>query len=242
MIRLENVGMRYGRGPEVLRDVTFELAPGSFQFVTGSSGAGKTSLMRLLFLGHRPSRGKVMAFGEDVSVMKRSRLARLRRKIGVVFQDFRLIDRLTARENVALPLKIAGAAQRDIDGPVGEMLDWVGLGRRLDTRPPELSGGEKQRVAIARAVIARPQLLLADEPTGSMDPENERRVMRLFEALNGLGAAVVVATHDERMTQEFEQPRLAVEGGRLLASDAPSSASGARDASGEATDDRGAPR
>ena len=229
MIRLENVGMRYGRGPEVLRDVTFELPPGGFRFVTGPSGAGKTSLMRLLFLGHRPSRGRVVAFGEDISRMTRPRLANLRRKIGVVFQDFRLVDRLTARENVALPLKIAGASRSEIEGPVGEMLDWVGLGHRLDTPPPELSGGEKQRLAIARAVIIRPQLLLADEPTGSMDRENERRVLRLFEALNGLGTSVVVATHDERLTRGVAQPCIAVEGGRLV-----------RAGGGSAADEQGA--
>ena len=216
MVRFENVGMRYDAGPEALRDVSFEIAAGSFHFLTGPSGAGKTSLLRLMFFGHRPSRGSVFAFGEDISRAKRGRLARLRRRIGVVFQDFRLIDRLTARENVALPLRISGAARSDVAGPVEEMLEWVGLGDRMDAAPPMLSGGEKQRLAIARAVIRRPDLLLADEPTGNMDAENGRRVLRLFEALNGLGATVVVATHDAALTARYDHPSLGLDGGRLV--------------------------
>ncbi len=219
MVRFENVGMCYGAGPEVLSNITFELAAGSFQFLTGPSGAGKTSLLRLMALAHRPVRGAVTAFGEDVSQARRARLAQLRQKIGVVFQDFRLVDRLSARENVALPLKIAGAAPAEIDGPVEEMLEWVGLGHRMDAPPPMLAGGEKQRVAIARAVIGRPGLLLADEPTGSMDAENGRRVLRLFEALNGLGTTVVIATHDARLTARYSHPCFALDGGQLALPD-----------------------
>ena len=215
MVRFENVGMRYGPGPEVLTDLSFELAPGSFRFLTGPSGAGKTSLLRLLFLARRPSRGAVFAFGEDAARLSRRRLARLRRRIGMVFQDFRLIDRLTVRENAALPLEIAGAPRRDIDAPVKDVLAWVGLEARMDARPPMLSGGEKQRLAIARAVVGRPRLLLADEPTGNMDAGNARRVLRLFEALNGLGSTVVVATHDEALAAHTSHPRFRLEGGRL---------------------------
>ena len=224
MIRFENVGMRYDVGPEVLQDLTFELAPGSFRFLTGPSGAGKTSLLRLLFLGARPSRGTVVLFGEDMSRVARERLALLRRKIGIVFQDFRLVDHLSARENVALPLRIAGAAREDIDTSVEQMLEWVGLAHRMDVRPSMLAGGERQRVAIARAVIGRPDLLLADEPTGSMDSDNGARVLRLFESLNRLGTTVVFATHDERLVAGYPYPCFRLDGGRLLHADRQESA------------------
>ena len=217
MIRFEHVGMRYGAGPEALSDVSFELEEGSFHFLTGPSGAGKTSLLRLMSLGHCPSRGTIFAFGEDLSRAPRARLARLRRRIGVVFQDFRLIDHLSARENVALALRIAGADEGAIGDPVAELLEWVGLGRRMDAPPAVLSGGEKQRLAIARAVACRPRLLLADEPTGNIDVENSRRVLRLFEALNEVGATVVIATHDESLVARHARPRLTLAGGRLAA-------------------------
>jgi cell division transport system ATP-binding protein len=208
--------MRYGLGPEVLRDISFTLEPGSFQFLTGPSGAGKSSLLRLLFLGYRPSRGMITMFGEDVSDADREQLATLRQKIGVVFQDFRLVDHLSARENVALPLRIAGVSDDDIAGPVTELLDWVGLGDKLDAFPQTLSGGEKQRLAIARAVIRRPRLLLADEPTGNVDGVNGRRILRLFEALNGLGTTILLATHDERLIARYAHPCLRLVGGQLV--------------------------
>lgn len=216
MVRFENVGMRYGLGPEVLRDVSFTLEPGSFQFLTGPSGAGKSSLLRLLFLGYRPSRGLITMFGADVAEADREQLAALRQKIGVVFQDFRLVDHLSARENVALPLRIAGVSDEDILAPVTELLDWVGLGDKLDAFPQTLSGGEKQRLAIARAVIRRPRLLLADEPTGNVDGVNGRRILRLFEALNGLGTTIVLATHDERLIGRYAHPCMRLVGGQLL--------------------------
>ena len=215
MVRFENVGMRYGLGPEVLRDISFTLEPGSFQFLTGPSGAGKSSLLRLLFLGYRPSRGMITMFGEDVAEASREQLATLRQRIGVVFQDFRLVDHLSARENVALPLRIAGVDDADISGPVTELLDWVGLGDKLDAFPQTLSGGEKQRIAIARAVIRRPRLLLADEPTGNVDGVNGRRILRLFEALNGLGTTILLATHDERLIARYAHPCLRLSGGQL---------------------------
>ena len=162
LVRFENVGMRYGAGPEVLRDLDFTLRPGSFHFLVGPSGAGKSSLLKLLYLGHRPSRGTVSLFGRDVGPLARRELPALRRRIGVVFQDFRLLAHLTVYENVALPLRIAGLRGERIRQHVGELLTWVGLGERLDALPATLSGGEKQRAAIARAVIAQPRLLLAD--------------------------------------------------------------------------------
>jgi cell division transport system ATP-binding protein len=217
--------MRYGLGPEVLQDISFSLEPGTFLFLTGPSGAGKSSLMSLLYLGHRPSRGRVTMFGTDVTGADRTTLAGLRQKIGIVFQDSRLFDHLSARQNVALPLRISGAPETEIAGPVEELLDWVGLGDKLDALPPTLSGGEKQRLAIARAVIRRPQLLLADEPTGNIDRVNGHRVLRMFEALNKLGATVVIATHDERLVEQYGHPSLRLADGRVaLRADARSAA------------------
>ena len=202
IVQFDNVGLRYGTDREVLRNLSFTLFPGSFYFLTGASGAGKTSLLRLLYLAQRPSRGMIRMFGSDAITLPRERLPLLRRRIGVVFQDFRLVSHLSAFDNVALPLRVAGAADRDLRKPVTDMLEWVGLADRMDARPATLSGGEQQRVAIARAVIARPQMLVADEPTGNVDPEMAVKLLRLFEALNGLGTTVVVATHDVHLLQK----------------------------------------
>ncbi|MFC4271469.1 cell division ATP-binding protein FtsE [Sneathiella chungangensis] len=215
MVRFENVGMRYGLGPEVLRDISFHLQPGSFHFLTGPTGAGKSSLLKLLALSHRPSRGLITLFNKEVSSLARDDLPAMRRKIGVVFQDFRLLDHLSALENVALPLKIAGAKNSQIYQHVAELLEWVGLGRQVDAKPPTLSGGEKQRVAIARAVINRPQLLIADEPTGSMDAEMGLRLMYLFQELNKIGTTVVVATHDLGLIKRFGNPVMFLKDGML---------------------------
>jgi cell division transport system ATP-binding protein len=215
LVRFQNVGMRYGPGPEVLRDVSFELAAGSFHFLAGPSGAGKTSLLKLLYLAQRPSRGLITMFGQDVSTASRAALPMLRRRIVVVFQDFRLLDHLTALDNVALPLRIAGADEKRTRDHVAELLTWVGLGDRLEARPATLSGGEKQRVAIARAVIARPSLLLADEPTGNVDADMAQRLMYLFVELNKLGTAVVLATHDTQLLQQFRFPVMRLRGGQL---------------------------
>jgi cell division transport system ATP-binding protein len=180
----------------VLAGLDLRLASGGFYFLTGPSGAGKTSLLKLLYLAQRPTRGRLRLFGEDVGEAPREALPAFRRRIGVVFQDFRLVRHLSAFDNVALPLRIAGYDDREIEGPVREMLAWVGLADRASARPPTLSGGEQQRVAIARAVIARPELLVADEPTGNVDAAMADRLIHLFEALNRLGTTVVVATHD----------------------------------------------
>jgi cell division transport system ATP-binding protein len=190
------VGLRYGTGAEVLRDLDFRLVNGGFYFLTGPSGAGKTSLLKLLYLAQRPTRGRIRLFGEELTDAPRDALPQFRRRIGVVFQDFRLIRHLSAFDNVALPLRIAGRGEEEVEASVREMLDWVGLAERSGARPPTLSGGEQQRVAIARAVINRPDLLVADEPTGNVDAEMANRLLHLFSALNRLGTTVVVATHD----------------------------------------------
>ena len=212
----DNVGLRYGAGSETLTDISFTLFPGSFYFLTGPSGAGKTSLLKLLYLSLRPSRGAIRMFGHDTVTMTRDRLPGFRRRIGVVFQDFRLVPHLTAFDNIALPLRIAGISEKDLQEPVTEMLSWIGLSERAEARPATLSGGEQQRVAIARAVIGRPEILVADEPTGNVDPEMAVRLLQLFAALNRLGTTVVVATHDIHLLQEIEGAQMMrLEKGRL---------------------------
>jgi cell division transport system ATP-binding protein len=203
IVKFDNVGLRYGTDPEVLSNLSFTLYPGSFYFLTGASGAGKTSLLKLLYLAQRPSRGAIRMFGQDLITMPRDRLPDLRRRLGVVFQNFRLVQHLTAFDNVALPLRLAGADERRVVKAVSDMLDWVGLSHRAHAIPATLSGGEQQRVAIARAVIARPRILIADEPTGNVDPDMALKLLRLFEALNNrVGTTVVVATHDVHLLKK----------------------------------------
>ena len=215
MIRLENVGLRYGRGPQILKSVSFHLRPGSFHFLTGPSGAGKTSLLRMLFMSQAPSSGQVHLFENDVSHVDPAKRAQLRRRIGIVFQDFRLLDHLTTWENVALPLRVVGKRLTDYREDVTDLLQWVGLGDRMYAYPSILSGGEKQRAAIARAVIGKPEVLLADEPTGNVDPQMARRLLRLFVELNRLGTSVVIATHDHQLMRQFKAPRIEVHKGHV---------------------------
>jgi cell division transport system ATP-binding protein len=215
VIRFENVGLRYGFGPEVLRDLSFHIDTHSFQFLTGPSGAGKTSLLRLLFLSLKPTRGLISMFNRDTATLTKDDRATLRRRIGIVFQDFRLLDHLTTYENVSLPFRVLGKDEAAYRGEVVELLQWVGLGERMDALPPVLSGGEKQRAAIARAVIARPQQVLADEPTGNVDPNLGQRLLRLFIELYRLGTSVVIATHDIALMDEYDARRLVLHEGRL---------------------------
>ncbi|ACG77044.1 cell division ATP-binding protein [Phenylobacterium zucineum HLK1] len=209
--------MRYGRGPEVLSGLSFALPRGSFHFITGPSGAGKSSLLKLIYLAARPSAGVVRLFGEDTGHVAHRELPRLRRRIGVVFQDLLLLDHLSAFDNAALPLRIAGHRPSEYRGDVAELLAWVGLGKRMGALPPTLAGGEKQRLAIARAVVNRPEILLADEPSGNVDHEMALRIYRLFVELNRLGTTVVIATHDQDMVARANKPVLHLEGGRLAA-------------------------
>ncbi len=217
VVQFEGVGVRYGHGPEIVQDIEFALPAGSFHFLTGPSGAGKSSLLRLMYLAQRPSRGRIQMFGTDVATARRYQLPALRRRVGVVFQDFRLLDHLSAMDNVALPLRVAGAPESDVRKFVPELLAWVGLKDHLEAKPPTLSGGQQQRVAIARAVISRPQLLLADEPTGNVDDQIALRLIHMFEELNKLGMTVVVATHNENLVSRFPHPQLRLQAGRLRA-------------------------
>lgn len=213
--------MRYGAGPEILRDVTFRLDAGSFTFLTGASGAGKSTLLRLMYLAEPPTRGLINLFGHDLATTKRAAFPALRRRMGVVFQDFRLLGHLSAFDNVALPLRVAGRTSDNYAHDVEELLSWVGLGEKLHVRPPTLSGGEQQRVAIARAVIARPDLLLADEPTGNVDPDIAQRLVRLFAELNRLGTTVLIATHDRSLIERTQARELRLVDGRLVELRAP---------------------
>jgi len=215
VIRFDNVGLRYGDGPEILRDINFTIPPGSFQFMTGPSGAGKTSLLRLMFMGLKPTRGLVSIFDEDSALMSRQDAARWRRRIGIVFQDFRLLDHMSVYENVALPLRVKGGEESTYRAQVRDLLHWVGLDHCIESFPPLLSGGEKQRTAIARALIDQPEILLADEPTGNVDPPMAARLLRLFIELNRLGTAVVIATHDPLLMEQLDARRMILEEGRL---------------------------
>lgn len=215
MVRLENVGLRYGHGPEILRSVSFHLESGGFRFLTGPSGAGKTSLLRLLFAALKPTRGSVQLFGEDVALLERRSLPYLRRRIGVVFQEFRLLDHLSTYDNVALPLRVAGLRESSYRTDVLDLLSWVGLSEQANAYPAVLSGGEKQRAAIARAVIAKPELLLADEPTGNVDPALAKRLLHLFVELNRLGTTVLIATHDLKLVSQVKAKTLHLELGEL---------------------------
>ncbi|MAZ76482.1 MAG: cell division ATP-binding protein FtsE [Micavibrio sp.] len=215
MIKFEHVGLRYGIGPEVLSDINFTLEPGSFRFLSGPSGAGKTSLMSLLYLGRRPTRGLITMFGKNIGQMSRKELSLMRQKIGVVFQDFRLLNHMSAFDNVALPLRIQGLAEREIKNNVDELLDWVELEEYKYALPSTLSGGQQQRIAIARAIITRPRLLLADEPTGNLDDDIGYRLMSLFDQLNKMGTTVIIASHNNALLDRFDHDRFILDHGTL---------------------------
>lgn len=211
MVLFDDVLLRYGAGPDILHKVSFALPPGSFHFLVGPSGAGKSSLLRVMYLALRPIAGRVSLFGRDVAQLSRHDIAEMRRRIGVVYQDFRLIEHLSAVDNVALPLRIARVRESEVQKNVRELLAWVGLREQMDALPATLSGGQQQRVAIARAVVTRPSLLLADEPTGNVDDKIGVRLLHLFEELNKLGTTVVVATHNESLVARFRHRQLRIE-------------------------------
>lgn len=216
-VQLEDVALRYADGPEIFTDVSLALPQSSFHFLTGPSGAGKTSLLSLMYLAKRPSRGRLRLFGDDVTEAKRNRLPAIRRRLGVVFQDFRLLDHMTAFDNVALPLRIARVSEATVHRNVSELLNWVGLEDFMHARPSVLSGGQQQRIAIARAVVHRPKLILADEPTGNVDDAIALRLMQLFVELHKFGASVVIATHNESLVARFPFPRLHLNAGTVTA-------------------------
>ncbi len=209
------MGLSYGGGPEILKDVSFALAPQSFHFLTGPSGAGKSSLLRLMFMALKPSRGLISLFGKNTSGLSPADIPKIRRRIGVVFQDFRLIDHLSVFENVALPLRVQGMPEKSYRKDVEDLIDWVGLKRHAKSLPPVLSGGEQQRVAIARAVVTKPELIIADEPTGNVDPALAHRLLHLFLELNRSGTTVFIASHDEGLIAQARKPVFRLAEGRL---------------------------
>jgi cell division transport system ATP-binding protein len=217
IVRFDGVGLRYGRSPETLQDLSFELKAGSFHFLTGPSGAGKSSLLKLIYLAHRPSRGRIELFGKDIGRTKRQTLPFLRRRIGVVFQEMHLLEHMSAFDNVALPMRLAGQKPATYRSDIAELLQWVGLGTKMQAMPETLSGGERQRLAIARAVVARPEIILADEPTGNLDHEMGQRILKLFTELNRLGTTVLIASHDMDLVASSGLPAFNIENGRLTA-------------------------
>ncbi len=215
MLRLDQVSLRFGQGAEVLRGIDFGLEAGDFVFLTGASGAGKSSLLKIMSLSLEPTAGRCTMFGEDLLSLHRKQRPALRRRIGFVYQDFKLLDHLSVFDNVALPLRIQGKNVSGFAADVMDLLDWVGLKTHANALPPSLSGGEKQRAAIARAVISKPELILADEPTGSVDPVHARRLLRLFAELNKQGTTVFLATHDEGLLKQLSAPVVHLSEGRL---------------------------
>jgi cell division transport system ATP-binding protein len=216
MIRFDQVHKRYPNGREALSGVSFEIASGHLAFLTGHSGAGKSSILKLIALIERPTRGQVIVNNRNIAGIKPRGIAQFRRQIGVVFQDHKLLQDRPVMDNVALPLIIAGTPKREIDKRVRAALDQVGLLGKEKSRPLELSSGEQQRVGIARAVVARPSLLIADEPTGNLDPDLARDVMQLFKRFSEVGVTVVVATHDVHLIESFDALRIVLSEGRVI--------------------------
>lgn len=216
IVYADHVTISYQGNKPILDQISLTLMPKSFHFVTGASGSGKTTLLKMLYLKQKPDRGRFMIFGQDRYKLTMPEIQKMRQHIGVVFQDFRLLPHLTALENVALPLKIMGAKNHEIETQAKELLNWVGLTHQMNAYPHELSGGEQQRVAIARAIITKPDLLLADEPTGNVDDVIALKIMHLFEELNKIGTTIIIATHNEAVVSRFSYPRLHLEKGKLL--------------------------
>lgn len=215
MITCYHINHTYPAGIEALKDVTFKLRPGGFHFLTGPSGAGKTSLLNILSLHQRPTGGRLLMFGQDVLKLNRDVLPLIRRRIGCVYQNYQLLEHLTVAENIALPQKIVGMPESEYMPKIEELLHWVHMEQFKDVLPNVLSGGEKQRVAIARAVINNPAIIIADEPTGNLDPELSKKVMHLFESLHQLGTTVLIATHDQIILESFNYPVFGLHDGKI---------------------------
>ncbi len=211
VISMQDVGVRYGSGDEILSDVTFHIQERSFYFLTGTSGAGKTTLMRLIYQLHKPCRGRIRLFGKNAHDLSRDGLADMRRRIGIVFQDYCLIDSLSVFDNIALPLRIMGESPDRISRLVKRVLAWVGLSAYARVKPMTLSGGQQQKIAVARAIITQPDILLADEPTGNLDDENSKKLMELFLELNKSGTTVIIATHSQKLLETYQYPRIYID-------------------------------
>ena len=216
MIQLYNVSKAYQRDQEALKDLTLKIPKGDFVYLTGPSGAGKSTLLKLLYCAERPSRGQILVNGRNITRFGPTRIPYLRRDFGIVFQDFKLLNRRTIFENVAFPLEVTGRKRFEISKKVYQALKQVGLQHRLNHLPLQLSGGEQQRVAVARALVVDPLILLADEPTGNLDPEVTLDIMELFKDANARGTTVVMATHDRQLISQFPRRVLTLDAGQLL--------------------------
>lgn len=215
MIQFIDVYKSYPNGTNALNGVSFEIQDGEFVFIIGASGAGKSTVIKLLMHEEKPTGGKVVVGDFDIKSMRNSKVPMLRRSMGVVFQDFRLIDTMTVFENVAFAMRAVGCSQRTIRRRVPYVLGIVGLGHKAKNYPPELSGGEQQRVALARALVNNPRLIIADEPTGNVDPEMAREIMELLNQINQNGTTVIVVTHDNTLVNEFNKRVIHIEKGRV---------------------------
>lgn len=216
MIRYENVSKTYKAGTAALRDVTLEIEKGEFVFLVGPSGSGKTTFIRLLLREEVPSEGRIWVAGREIAHLSHWRIPYLRRNIGCVFQDFRLLPNKTVFENVAFALEVIGRPRHVIASQVPQVLDVVGLSKKRDSLPSELSGGEQQRVAIARAFVNRPLILLADEPTGNLDPATSQGIMRLLDRINRTGTTVAIATHDAGIVDQMRRRVIELDHGSLV--------------------------
>ena len=214
MIQVYNVSMSYKRDIEVLHDINFDVKKGEFVFLVGTSGAGKTTILRLLYRELAPTAGQIIIAGKNLSQISRSQIPYLRRRMGVIFQDFKLLPNKTVQENIALAMKVTGATRSQIREQVDQLLHQMSLVHRKDALPEDISGGEQQRVAIARAMANDPVVLLADEPTGNLDPRLSLEIMHLFESFNFRGTTVMVATHDLSLVQQLGKRVIRIEDGR----------------------------
>ncbi len=221
MISFENVSKKYQNGVEALRDLSFRIEEGEFVFLMGSSGAGKSTLIKLILLEEQPTSGKIYVNTQYLSKIKRSRIQKYRRSIGVFFQDFRLLEKKTVYQNVAFAMEITGASRKEIDEKVNITLSLMGLSAKKKEYPSHLSGGEQQRVALARAIVNGPDILIADEPTGNLDPENSSEIMELLMKINSYGTTVLVATHEQGMALESGKRIIRLDHGRNLEGNAP---------------------
>ncbi|MBN9413157.1 MAG: ATP-binding cassette domain-containing protein [Candidatus Paracaedimonas acanthamoebae] len=215
IVQFERVSLKYDQGPSVLEDVSFKLSPGTFHYLTGASGAGKSSLLKLIYKGFKEYRGTIQVFGNDLRYMKNQAVSLYRQKIGIIFQDFLLLEHLTTLDNIALPLRLRGDGWLHSQKKARQMMEWIGLGGFEEAMPSTLSGGQKQRAVIARSVMNKPKLLLADEPTGNLDDENAAKLLYLFEELNRGGITIIMATHNKDLTTEFPHPIIRLAEGQI---------------------------
>lgn len=216
MIEMQDVWKEYANGTHALNGISVHITKGEFVYVVGPSGAGKSTFIKLMYREERPTRGHIFVNGFNIERLKNRKIPYLRRSIGVVFQDFKLLPRLTAGENVAYALEVISTPHRHIRKRVKEVMELVGLGDKLDVLPSQLSGGEQQRVAVARALVNNPSVIIADEPTGNLDPENSWGIMKLFQRINDRGTTIVMATHNKDIVNTIRKRVIAIENGKIV--------------------------